>query len=91
MTTYRILGIIHERKVSRMNFFGIVREKTFAIQPIPGNLIARISGNIHERKISRIHKTIARSYLNIPLPIFTKMEVFVSWLPRILRNMNSSR
>ena len=51
-SNYRILGIIHERKVSRMNFFGIVREKTFTIQPIPGNLIARISGNIHERKIS---------------------------------------
>ena len=48
---YRILGIIHERKVSRMNFFGIIREKTFEIQPIPGNLIARILGNIHERKI----------------------------------------
>ena len=49
---YRILGIIHERKVSRINFFGIVHEKTFAIQPIPGNLIARISGSIHERKFS---------------------------------------
>ena len=50
-----------------MNFFGIVSEKTFAIQPIPGNLIARISGNIHERKISQIITV----YLNILLPVFT--------------------
>ena len=47
-----------------MSFFGIVSEKTFTIQLIPGNLIARISGNIHKRKISRINKKY-HAYLNI--------------------------
>ena len=31
---YRITGIIHRRKVLRISFFAIVREKTFAIQAI---------------------------------------------------------
>ena len=31
---YRISGIIHGRKVLRITFFTIVREKTFAIQTI---------------------------------------------------------
>ena len=31
---YRIQGIIHRRKVSRITFFTIVREKTFAIQAV---------------------------------------------------------
>ena len=34
VTTYRITGIIRRRKVSRIIFFAIVHEKTFAIQAI---------------------------------------------------------
>ena len=32
--TYRITGIVRGRKVSRIAFFAVVREKTFAIQAI---------------------------------------------------------
>ena len=34
MCTYRITGIIRRRKVSRIAFFAVVRERTFTIQAI---------------------------------------------------------
>ena len=52
ITMYRISGIIHRRKVSRITFFAIVHEKTFAIQ---ANLYIKIPVKIKSaRKYSRM-------------------------------------
>ena len=58
---YRITGITRERKVMRITFFAIVREKTFTIQAISYTKITaevKSARNIHEcfqiRKICKL-------------------------------------
>ena len=75
-----------------MNFFGIVHKKTFAIQPIPGNLIACISGSIHKRKISQIKNCSIPKHTAAGIyRILRKWIHLCSWLPRVSRNMDSGK
>ena len=74
---YRILGIIHERKVSRMSSFGTVREKTFAIQPISGNLIARIYQETFTKE--KFHEFIK----NRSVPKYTAAGIYCSYTKKM--------
>ena len=54
---YHITGIVHGRKVSRIAFFAVVREKTFAIQAISYIKIpAKIKVQENIRKCFQIRK-----------------------------------